>query len=47
MSVFRQRVMFNCDLAFDVATGSAETSLDELEIGARQIVRQVNVNVRS
>lgn len=42
MTVFRHRVMFNCDLAFDVATGSAETSFDELEIRARQILHQVS-----
>ncbi len=42
MSIFRHRVMFNCDVAFDVETGSAETPLGELEIKATRILRQVS-----
>ncbi len=42
MSIFRHRVMFNCDVAFDVETASAETPLDELEIKAKGILRQVS-----
>ena len=41
MGIFRHRVMSNCDLAFDVITHSADTTLDELEIRARQVLRQV------
>lgn len=42
MSVFRHRVMLNCDLAFDVETESPDTSVDELENRARQILRQAS-----
>lgn len=42
MSVFRHRVMLDCDLAFDVEADSPDTSLDELENRATQILRQAS-----